>query len=100
MAAMSIYGIPFQKSSLLDIISNFSWLGVFLGDVMGCGILFPPDYDSEADSDLSPDENSSPDFLSNEDHNDYDLSDSDDDLMWGGEGQDESGTKVQVSTLF
>lgn len=63
---------------------------------MGCGILFPPDYDSEADSDLSPDENSSPDFLSNEDQNDYDLSDSDDDLMWGGEGQDESGTKVQV----
>lgn len=66
------------------------------GDVMGCGILFPPDYDSEADSDLSPDENSSPDFLSNEDQNDYDLSDSDDDLMWGGEGQDESGTKVQI----
>ena len=67
---------------------------------MGCGILFPPDYDSEADSDLSPDENSSPDFLSNEDHNDYDLSDSDDDLLWGGEGQDESGTKVQVCLVL
>ncbi|XP_052226309.1 SPRY domain-containing protein 3-like isoform X2 [Dreissena polymorpha] len=26
------------------------------GDVMGCGIMFPPDYDSEVDSDLSPDE--------------------------------------------
>lgn len=26
------------------------------GDIMGCGILFPPDYDSEADSDLSPDD--------------------------------------------
>jgi hypothetical protein len=23
---------------------------------MGCGILFPPDYDSEVDSDLSPDD--------------------------------------------
>ena len=67
---------------------------------MGCGILFPPDYDSEADSDLSPDESSSPDFLSNEDQNDYDLSDSDDDLMWGGEGQDESGTKVQVCNFL
>ena len=49
-------------------------LKYFLGDIMGCGILFPPNYDSEADSNLSSDENSSPYFLSNEDHNDLNLS--------------------------
>lgn len=44
------------------------------GDIMGCGILFPPDYDSEADSDLSPDD---PDVC-NEVIADFEESDSED----------------------
>ena len=94
-----MYNMGRQRGVIYSDLLHIIIFGCCIGDVMGCGILFPPDYDSEADSDCSPDENSSPDFLSNEDQNDYDLSDSDDDLMWGGEGQDESGTKVQVSTF-
>ncbi|XP_045174288.1 SPRY domain-containing protein 3-like [Mercenaria mercenaria] len=62
------------------------------GDVMGCGIMFPPDYDSEVDSDLSPDENESPDFQEEP----YHSSDSEDDEFWGGNKDFESGTKVQI----
>ena len=62
---------------------------------MGCGILFPPDYDSEIDSDLSPDENDSPEFPEGDDL--YHTSDSEDeDAIWGQKNKDESGTKVQV----
>ena len=73
-------------------------LGHYLtGDVMGCGILFPPDYDSEVDSDLSPDEVEPPHFI--EDDDTYHSSDSEDDDSWLGGKEDESGTKVQVCIL-
>lgn len=64
------------------------------GDIMGCGILFPPDYDSEADSDLSPDDLECIDTA-----DDYPTSDSDDEDLYGERlkpGFDDSGTKVQV----
>lgn len=58
------------------------------GDIMGCGILFPPDYDGETDSDLSPDDMIDDDFS---DDSDYE------DLRPGGERLlDQSGTKVWV----
>ena len=60
---------------------------------MGCGIMFPPDYDSEVDSDLSPDENECPDFQEEP----YHSSDSEDEEFWGGNKDFETGTKVQVS---
>ncbi|KAK3101514.1 hypothetical protein FSP39_004141 [Pinctada imbricata] len=68
------------------------------GDTMGCGILFPPDYDSEADSDPSPDD---PDVnnMVNEMHGLYgsDSEDSDDDLdLLYPLDKEEQGTKVQV----
>nr|XP_011444076.2 SPRY domain-containing protein 3 [Crassostrea gigas] len=63
------------------------------GDIMGCGILFPNDYDSEADSDQSPDD---PD-VSNRELDEYPSdSDSEDENMWWRQGNDEQGTKVQV----
>ncbi|XP_069132478.1 SPRY domain-containing protein 3-like isoform X2 [Argopecten irradians] len=62
------------------------------GDIMGCGILFPPDYDGETDSDLSPDD---PDV-----HNDMidEFSDDsdDDDIIPGGRFLDQNGTKVWI----
>ncbi|OWF36364.1 SPRY domain-containing protein 3-like isoform X1 [Mizuhopecten yessoensis] len=62
------------------------------GDIMGCGILFPPDYDGETDSDLSPDD---PDV-----HNDMvdDFSDDsdEDDIIPGGRVLDQNGTKVWI----
>ncbi|KAJ8298995.1 hypothetical protein KUTeg_023055 [Tegillarca granosa] len=67
------------------------------GDIMGCGILFPPDYDSEADSDLSPDDLECIDTA-----DDYPTSDSDDEDLYGERlkpGFDDSGTKVQVGYL-
>lgn len=62
---------------------------------MGCGILFPNDYDSEADSDQSPDD---PDVSNRElDLDEYPSdSDSEDENMWWRHGNDEQGTKVQV----
>lgn len=69
---------------------------MFLGDIMGCGILFPNDYDSEADSDQSPDD---PD-VSNRELDEYPSdSDSEDENMWWRQGNDEQGTKVQVRGL-
>lgn len=63
---------------------------------MGCGILFPNDYDSEADSDQSPDD---PD-VSNRELDEYPSdSDSEDENMWWRQGNDEQGTKVQVRGL-
>ena len=63
---------------------------------MGCGILFPHDYDSEVDSDLSPDENDSPDLLRGDDDS-YLTDSSEDEDFWGEKKGDNSGTKVQVS---
>lgn len=64
---------------------------------MGCGIHFPNDYDSEADSDQSPDD---PD-VSNRELDEYPSdSDSEDENMWWRHGNDEQGTKVQVCLLF
>ena len=69
---------------------------------MGCGILFPPDYDSEADSDLSPDD---PDVY-NDVLAEFDNSDSDDDDLYddlderpgiNGGHPKEDGTLVCVS---
>lgn len=63
---------------------------------MGCGILFPNDYDSEADSDQSPDD---PD-VSNRELDEYPSdSDSEDENMWWRQGNDEQGTKVQVGDV-
>ncbi|KAL4224836.1 hypothetical protein ACF0H5_015532 [Mactra antiquata] len=63
------------------------------GDVMGCGIMFPPDYDSEVDSDLSPDENECPEFIDEP----YHSSDSEDEDLWGPGNKDfETGTEVQI----
>ncbi|XP_041365187.1 SPRY domain-containing protein 3-like [Gigantopelta aegis] len=59
------------------------------GDIMGCGILFPSDYDSEADSDLSPDE---PEDIFQEDA--WESSDEEDEEPWPRE--EEKGTKVQI----
>lgn len=66
---------------------------------MGCGIMFPPDYDSEVDSDLSPDENEGTDSV---EHNGlYTDSDSEDEeYMYGRNLDVETGTKVQVSSLM
>lgn len=64
---------------------------------MGCGILFPNDYDSEADSDQSPDD---PD-VSNRELDEYPSdSDSEDENMWWRQGNDEQGTKVQVRRII
>jgi len=66
---------------------------------MGCGIMFPPDYDSEVDSDLSPDENESLDSVENNGLYNTDSDSEDEDFMYNGRNQDlETGTKVQVST--
>ena len=67
---------------------------------MGCGIMFPPDYDSEVDSDLSPDENESLDSVENNGLYNTDSDSEDEDFMYNGRNQDlETGTKVQVSTF-
>ena len=58
---------------------------------MGCGILFPADYDSEADSDLSPDE---PEDIFQEEA--WESSDEEDDEPW--QREEEKGTKVQVQS--
>jgi hypothetical protein len=67
------------------------------GDIMGCGILFPRDYNSEADSDgshdLSPDHlEDAIDYLELED---YHSSESEDEEWWE-RPYAENGTKVQV----
>ncbi|KAL5006891.1 hypothetical protein ScPMuIL_015697 [Solemya velum] len=63
----------------------------YKGDIMGCGILFPPDYDSELDSYFSPEE------LENAfEQLDEGDTDSDDDDLWGRVPVEEKGTKVQV----
>ncbi len=65
---------------------------------MGCGILFPREYNSEMDSDgshnLSPDycEDSVEDYL----EQDYHSSESEDEEWWE-RPHAENGTKVQVS---
>ncbi|KAK2144810.1 hypothetical protein LSH36_729g02038 [Paralvinella palmiformis] len=65
------------------------------GDIMGCGILFPRDYNSEADSEDSRD--SSDSDAEAEDYIDVQgFSDSDDDDDWW-EPAAQSGTKVQAS---
>ncbi|XP_052066245.1 SPRY domain-containing protein 3-like [Mytilus californianus] len=66
------------------------------GDVMGCGILFPPDYDSEADSDLSPDDpDVYNDVLADENYSD----DDDDDLYDEVEGRPVNGQPPEDGTL-
>ena len=68
------------------------------GDIMGCGILFPRDYNSEIDSDGSHD--LSPDY-GEEDLEldpDYHSSDSEDEEWWE-RPYAENGTKVQVGGL-
>ncbi|WAR02960.1 SPRY3-like protein [Mya arenaria] len=65
------------------------------GDLMGCGIMFPPDYDSEVDSDLSPDENEGTEPGDAPYHSDTDSEEED----WGqyhGNKEPETGTKVQI----
>lgn len=63
---------------------------------MGCGILFPPDYDSEADSDLSPDDpDVYNDVLADENYSD----DDDDDLYDEVEGRPVNGQAPEDGTL-
>ncbi|CAH1785723.1 unnamed protein product [Owenia fusiformis] len=69
------------------------------GDIMGCGILFPRDYNSEEDSDISPDV--SPDAEDKIDEllnleSDYHSSDSEEEEDWWEKPNAETGTKVQV----
>ena len=70
---------------------------VFTGDIMGCGILFPPDYDSEADSDLSPDD---PDVC-NDVLAEYEDSDSEDEDIYddGAERRVNGGQPAEDGTL-
>ena len=66
---------------------------------MGCGILFPRDYNSDADSDGSHESHDSDG--ENEDYielEEYRSSDSEDEERWG-RPQVESGTKVQVDIV-
>jgi len=63
---------------------------------MGCGIMFPPDYDSEADSDLSPDENETPEPGDAPYNSDTDSEDEDWAQFPRLNQEPETGTKVQV----
>ncbi|XP_067655454.1 SPRY domain-containing protein 3-like [Haliotis asinina] len=63
------------------------------GDIMGCGIYFPNDYDSEADSDLSP-EDPEDDVLLENDELSSD-SEEEEEEGWARHPED-VGTKVQV----
>ena len=70
------------------------------GDVMGCGILFPRDYNGETDGDGSQDSGQGDD----DDDEDYldleDLRSSDsEEEEWGERPYPEEGTKVQVAIL-
>ena len=66
---------------------------------MGCGILFPNDYDSEVDSDPSPDDpevNNMNNEMGPNKLYDSDSEDSDEEDMLWQPGREEQGTKVQV----
>ena len=71
---------------------------VFTGDIMGCGILFPRDYNCDADSDgmhdLSPD-NVSDDGVDYLELEELGSSDSEDEEWWE-KPNAENGTRVQV----
>ncbi|KAK6191440.1 hypothetical protein SNE40_003129 [Patella caerulea] len=65
------------------------------GDIMGCGILFPADYDSELDSELSPDDPDDEIPNCNEDEICPDSDNDDEEEPWE-KSNNESGTHVQV----
>lgn len=73
-----------------------------LGDIMGCGIIFPRDYccsyDSDSSHELSP--LCSPNVGDDSNHGEYEGgfdSESEDDLWWHNCNHVESGKRVQVS---
>ena len=71
-----------------------------LGDVMGCGILFPRDYNAEHDSDGTKDSSDVSEGEEVEDYievEDYNSDASDDEMWFDRANQAEKGTKIDVS---